>query len=246
MYRLISTRLSAVNLAALLLIPGGLALAMLVLAIVSYRITRPLSELAAAADRVSLGDFSQEVPVRRQDEVGHVAKAFNRMAENVARLIADLREKSVLEVRLRESEVENLAMQNLLQETRLQVLQAQTNPHFLFNTLNVGAHLANLENAERTATFLEYVGRILRYTLHGPGLAVALEEELGHAEDYVALLHMRYGENSFTFSAEIEPGLHDVQVPRLVLQPLVENAYLHGLADRDHGRISIRDRKSVV
>lgn len=240
MYRRISARLGTVSLVALLLIPGGLVLAMLVLAAVSYRITRPLGELAAAAERVSRGDFSQPVPVRRQDEVGHVAKAFNRMALNLARLIEDLREKSALEVRLRESEVENLAMQNLLQETRLQALQAQTNPHFLFNTLNVGAHLANLENAERTAAFLECAGRIFRYTLHGPDLAVALEEEIGHAEDYVALLHMRYGEQAFTFSAEIEPGLYDVQVPRLILQPLVENAYLHGLADRAHGSISVR------
>jgi len=239
-YKVINTRLDMVSRVALLLILGGLVLAMLVLAVVSYRITRPLAELAEAAEKVSQGDFSQAVPIRKRDEVGHVAVAFNQMSQSLARLIGDLQEKTALEVRLKEQEVENLATQNLLQETRLQALQAQMNPHFFFNTLNTGVHLANLENAERTAAFFENVGSLFRYSLRSTGVAVALEEELSHVENYVAFLHMRYSEEAFTYLTEIEPALLDTQIPRLTLQPLVENAYLHGLANTVGGRISIR------
>ena len=176
-YRLISARLAMVGRVALLLILGGLVLAMLVLTLLSYRLTRPLAELAEAAQRASRGDFSREIPIRDWDEVGYVAEAFNQMSRGLTRHIQDLQEKSALEVRLRERELENLAMQNVLQETRLQALQGQMNPHFLFNTLNAGVHLANLERADRTAAFFENVGRLFRYNLRHPGLAV----EIGRA-----------------------------------------------------------------
>ncbi|MGE5529702.1 MAG: histidine kinase [Patescibacteria group bacterium] len=242
-YRLISNSLVILGRAALLLIIGGLLLAVLVLVLLSYRLTRPLAELAEAAGRVSQGDFSREIPVRERDEVGHVAEAFNQMSRALARLIQDLHEKSALEVRLREREVENLAMQNMLQQARLQALQAQMNPHFFFNTLNAGVHLANLEKAERTAVFFENVGRLFRYSLRSPGPSVALEEELNHVENYVALLHMRFGEKSFSFVKEIDPSLLDTPLPPLTLQPLVENAYLHGLAGRTGGTIAVRVRR---
>ena len=239
-YRLISTRLELIGKAALGLILGGLVLAGAVLITLSHRLTRPLAELAEAARKVSQGDFSQRVRVRAGDEVGRVAEAFNRMAQALGRMVADLQEKGALEVRLRERELENLIMQNRLQEARLEALQAQIDPHFFFNALNTGVHLANLEEAERTAAFLEKMGRIFRYRLRNPGRAVALEEELNHVQDYVALLHMRFGEEAFSYRTEVEASLLDVLLPPLTLQPLVENAYRHGLSDSSGGQIVIR------
>lgn len=245
-YRIISERLAVVGRVALLFMAGGLSLALLMLWVISYRLTRPLVELTEAVHRVSQGDFSRPVPVRDRDEIGYVAEAFNQMARNVAGLIRDLQEKSVLEVKLKEREVENLATQNMLQEARLQALQGQINPHFFFNTLNAGVQLANMENAEETAAFFEKMGRLFRYSLRSTGVAVALEEELNYVENFVDLLHMRFGDEAFFYSTEIDPSLLDAPVPRLTIQPLVENAYLHGLSDLTGGHITVRVRRDGV
>ncbi|NLG85314.1 MAG: histidine kinase [Firmicutes bacterium] len=191
------------------------------------------------AQRFSRGDFSFAIPVRYYDEVCHLTEAFNLMSRSLARMIQDLQEKSALEARLHQRELENLAMQNMLQETHLALLQSQINPHFFFNTLNVGVHLATLEKAERTAVFFEKVGRLFRYSLGKLEVAATLGEELEHVENYVALLQMRFGKRVFLFHREIEPGLAALCLPRLTLQPLVENAYLHGLAGRPEGCIEL-------
>ena len=238
-YQKISRRLAFVGRASFALVLGGLGLAMLLTFFLSRSLTRPLAELAEAAQRVSRGDFSFEIPVRYYDEVGHLTEAFNRMSRSLAQMIQDLREKSALEARLHQRELENLAMQNMLQETRLALLQSQINPHFFFNTLNVGVHLASLEKAERTAMFFENVGRLFRYSLGKLEAAATLKEELEHVENYVALLQMRFGKRTFVFRQEIEPGLGALSLPRLTLQPLVENAYLHGLAGRTKGHIEL-------
>lgn len=238
-YQKISRRLDFVGRASFALVLGGLGLAMLLTFFLSRGLTRPLAELAEAVQRVSRGDFSIEIPVRDHDEVGHLTEAFNRMSRSLARLIQDLQEKSALEVRLRQRELENLAMQNMLQETRLALLQSQINPHFFFNTLNVGVHLASLEKAERTAVFFENVGRLFRYSLGKLETAATLKDELEHVENYVALLRMRFGKRAFLFRQEIDPDLAALSLPRLTLQPLVENAYLHGLAGRAGGHIEL-------
>ncbi|MGE5598807.1 MAG: histidine kinase [Bacteroidota bacterium] len=238
-YQRISKRIKFVGHASLALVLGGLSLAMILTYFLSRRLTHPLAELAAAAQRVARGDFSAEIQVNDYDEVGRVSEAFNQMSRSVAGLIRDLKEKSALEARLRQRELENLAMKNLIQETRLALLQSQINPHFFFNTLNVGVHLASLEKANRTALFFENVGRLFRYSLGKIETAATLAEELDHVGNYVTLLRMRFGENAFSFRQEVEAGLLALTMPRLTLQPLVENAYLHGLSGRSGGRIEL-------
>jgi len=242
-YQTLSEQLTLVTQGALLFMHIGLVLAFLLLSVFTYRLTRPLSELTAAAYRVSQGDFSQPVPVRGKDEVGYLARSFNRMADSLARLIQDLQKKSALEIRLKEQEVQNLSMQNMLQEERLQTLQAQINPHFFFNTLNNGVQLANLENADKTAAFFEKVGHMFRYNLRDSGMAVTLKEEIKYVHDYVDLLRLRFGEETFYLTSDVDPALLNTPVPRLILQPLVENAYQHGLAGTTGGRIIIKARR---
>jgi two-component system, LytTR family, sensor histidine kinase AlgZ len=133
-------------------------------------------------------------------------------------------------------------------EAQLQALQARTDPHFLFNSLNTVASLIpeDPELAERT---LERLADLFRYALDSSRLrTVRLERELAMVADYLALQSTRFGERLHT-RLDVDSGLGDIEVPPLLLQPLVENAILHGTAQRKRGRVEIavrREQDSLV
>ena len=119
-------------------------------------VTQPLYKLAKAADEVASGNFEiDKLPVKSMDEVGIVTNTFNQMVENIRNYIEQFRLTMEREFQ----------MQNHLKDAQLKYLQAQINPHFLFNTLNAGAQLAMMEEAERTGQFLENVAEFFRYNV---------------------------------------------------------------------------------
>lgn len=125
---------------------------------------------------------------------------------------------------------------------QLEAIQSRTNPHFLFNALNTVASLVRDEPelAERT---IEHLADFLRYALQSGRLqSVALGREIAMLEDYLEVQRARFGER-LTYAIEVEPGLAELMLPPLLLQPLVENAVLHGVAGRAEGgsvRLAIR------
>jgi two-component system, LytTR family, sensor histidine kinase AlgZ len=131
---------------------------------------------------------------------------------------------------------------------QLEALQARTNPHFLFNALNTIASLVRdqPELAERT---VERLADLLRYALHsGRFEHVPLEREIAMMRDYLEIQRARFGDR-MRYSIEVEAGIGDLAIPPLVLQPLVENAILHGIAHREHGgslRIAAHRRAGVL
>ena len=133
-----------------------------------------------------------------------------------------------------------------LAEARLQALQAQLQPHFLFNTLNTIAGLARDRQHAQVVDLLAELGNLLRYSLANAGRQeVSLEEELEFVERYLAIEAARFGDR-LTVAFEIEPEVLGAAVPALLLQPLVENAIRHGLAARPTpGRIEIRARRKA-
>lgn len=127
-------------------------------------------------------------------------------------------------------------------EAQLQALQARTDPHFLFNRLNTVASLIpeNPELAERT---LERLADLFRYALEaGHVRTVKLQRELGMVADYMALQSTRFGDRLQT-SLEVAEGLAEIDLPPLLLQPLVENAILHGVAQRRGGSVAVSVRR---
>lgn len=213
------------------------------LIVISTRtVTQPLHRLAEAADEVANGNFEiGRIPVQGMDEVGIVTGAFNQMVESIRNYIEQLRQTMERENQLKERE---LMMQSHLKDAQLKYLQAQINPHFLFNTLNAGVQLAMMEDAERTGRFLENVAEFFRYNVRKNDADAALREEIHLVDNYVYILNVRFS-GEILFSKEIDETLLDTRVPSMILQPLVENSFNYGIRNIDwEGRIELSVYKS--
>lgn len=189
-------------------------------------VTKPLHQLAEAANEIGKGNFEiEELSVQSKDEVGIVTGTFNQMVKSIRSYISQLKLTMERENELKERE---LRMQNHLKEAQLKYLQAQINPHFLFNTLNAGAQLAMMEDAERTGTFLENVAEFFRYNVRKNDQDATLGEEIRLVDNYVYILNVRFS-GDILFEKEIDKALLDMRVPSMILQPLVENAVNYGI-----------------
>lgn len=200
-------------------------------------ITEPLKLLAETADEVAKGNFEvAQLPVQHMDEVGIVTGAFNQMVTSIRNYIEQLRQTLERENQLKERE---FLMQNHLKDAQLKYLQAQINPHFLFNTLNAGAQLAMMEDAEKTEQFLLNVSEFFRYNVRGDDQPVTLGEEIRLVDNYVYILNVRFA-GEILFEKDVDESLNQVHVPGMILQPLVENAVNYGIRNIDwKGRIEL-------
>lgn len=194
----------------------------------AWRITRPLHELSALMLRVSDGDFSVKAPVRSRDETGRLARTFNTMTGEMQWMIARIEEEERRRV-----------------EARLESLQAQIRPHFLFNTLNGIKWMALMNRCEDAARMITTLGRLLEAAFDGGRESVPLRDEISLAKDYIALQKLRYGDR-FTVEYDVAREMELVEIPVLLLQPLIENSIVHafqGLDRRGHIRISALRRE---
>lgn len=235
---LISNRLIFIQRLGLFLVMGVILFSIGISLRTSLSITRPIQKLADAAKTISQGNFAiTPLNVSTHDEIGVVTNAFNEMAASIGKLIAEIKSQTDLEIRLQEQELQNLSMKNVLREAELLALQSQINPHFLFNVLNAGVQLAIMENADKTADFIEKVSTLLRYNLQKLDKPVTIQAEANQLETYFFILKTRYGSDRFQFIIDIDPLVADFQIPLLTLQPIVENALIHGVEDMENGGI---------
>lgn len=234
-YTLISGRLGFVLLINLLIILGVIVFNTIFILRMTFKTTQPIISLARAANDISRGNYDvEQVTVHSDDEIGIMAEAFNRMAESIKAQMAAIREKAELETRLKEQEMQNLLMKSHLKETELQALQSQINPHFIFNTLNAGAQLAMFEEADRTCHFIECFASLFRYNLRKLDSPVTLREEIENIDNYIALLKVRFADR-ITYVQDVDESVVDIPVPCMVLQPLIENAFIHGISELESG-----------
>ena len=198
--------------------------------LVTGSITRPLLELSGVANQVSKGDFNVEVvPVRSADEVGVVTSAFNKMVDSIRDYIARLRESMEKEQYMNEK---SLKMEAHLKDAQLKYLQAQINPHFLFNTLNAGAQLAMMEEADRTYDYIQNVAAFFRYNVKKDNDVVTLAEEIRLVDNYIYILNVRFS-GDIHFSKDVDEELLHIKVPSMILQPVVENSVNYGIRNID-------------
>jgi two-component system sensor histidine kinase AlgZ len=153
---------------------------------------------------------------------------FGYLAEGVTFLVKGL------ELRAARGELQAEQARREAAEAKLAALQARTNPHFLFNSLNAIAGLVGID-PERAERAIETLSASMRYALESTGSSrVPLERELDAVRDHLELERLRYGER-LRASLDVEPGLGRIPVPPLCLQPVVENAIVHGIARREGG-----------
>ncbi len=190
------------------------------------RLTKPLKILSGRAKEVTAGDLSVDIPVfRTGDEVESLSKAFDKMMGSIREYVEAQRVSMEKENEMRENE---LKTQTLLKDAQLKYLQSQINPHFLFNTLNAGMQLAMIEDADKTALFIENMAEFFRYNLSRINEDATLADEIRLVDHYIYILNVRFA-GDIHYKKEIEPGLENVLVPSMILQPLVENAVQYGI-----------------
>ena len=215
----------------LCLITGAMLVASLV------RLLRSAASLAQASQAISRGEFdTPDLDESPRDETGHTAKAFNEMKRSMKRQVELLNEKNAMESQLHAKELEALELQTLMEREKLQQLRSQINPHFLFNTLNVILYTSQPEGAERTCALIGSLSRLFRYALGSNDSQVPLLREVQIVDEFYALYRARFGERlRMRWHISPEVDLPDTLVPSFILQPLVENAFKHGIAPKEEG-----------
>ncbi len=201
-------------------------------------LTRPLKSLTVNADEVARGNFNIEpLPVESEDEVGVVTKAFNQMVVSIQEYIEKMRESAEVEKKLREKE---LMMETHLKDAQLKYLQAQINPHFLFNTLNAGAQLAMMEGADKTYEYVQVMAEFFRYNVKKGSKTVTVGEELELIDNYIYILNVRFS-GEIHYEKEIDATLLSVPMPSMILQPIIENCVNHGIREMmGEGKIKMK------
>lgn len=226
---------------AVIFIVAAVGVAIIILVVRSM--IRPLTQLSITAHEVARGNLNVPVlPVIREDEVGVVTRGFNQMLDSIRLNIRQQRESMEKQAQMKERE---LLMETHLKEAQLKYLQAQINPHFLFNCLNAGAQLAMLEDAERTGVFLEKMADFFRYNVRKMEDDALLWEEVEAVDNYIYILNVRFA-GDIHYEKDVDEGIGDVRIPSMILQPLVENAIQHGIHDcMENGKVRMSIHRGV-
>jgi sensor histidine kinase YesM len=181
----------------------------------SNGITRTINKLTWAAQEISKGKYTvQDVVVPRRDELYFLTDTFNEMKQNIIESMNEIEEKARLK--------------HLLKEMELRSLQNQINPHFLFNTLNTISKTAYIEDAERTSDLIASVSALLRYNIGNLDRDTTLKDEVDIVNEYFFIQNTRFG-GRVEFIQNIDSTCLSKPIPCLTLQPIVENAFVHGI-----------------
>ena len=218
-------RLIVQTLLALLILGAGL------MTLLTHQMTRSLSDLAKRMQNVRDGDLTARFIYPYHDEVGRLADSFNYMLDELQSLME--KQNQSIEA-LREERNRVAAMQKQKRKAELRALQAQINPHFLYNTLNAITWQAAASGDEKICTLSHALGRFFRISLSRGAEVIPLRDEIDHVRSYLQIQQIRYGER-LRFEINAAPELLDMQMIKLVLQPLVENSIYHGIKHKERG-----------
>ncbi|MDF2963257.1 MAG: histidine kinase [Paenibacillus sp.] len=176
--------------------------------------TKPLQNLDKVAVSVQKGNLNVRSSIRGQDEIGRLGKSFDQMLDRISEMIVEI---TITQARKRKAE--------------LNMLQAQINPHFLFNVLN-SIRMKVLGRGDReSAEMISSLSKLLRMTIQDEGY-IPLSAEVETVIDYMKLMNMRQ-KQKVQLDLDIDPNVYLERVPRFFLQPIIENALIHGLSQRN-------------
>jgi len=197
-------------------------IALLIIVAYSYWLFRlihkPLQKLIRSFRKVEGGSLEPAALPRSDDEFRYLFQSFNRMVDQLKVLFQE-----VYEQKLR------------AQSSELKQLQSQINPHFLYNTYFILNRLAKMKDQENVLRFSRYLGEYFQYITRTAASDVPFEDEYKHSTTYAAIQTIRFSERIQAHFAELPEGSGKLTVPKLILQPVIENAYKHGLEQRLQG-----------
>ena len=190
--------------------------------------SRPIQQLAEEMQKVEAGDLSIHSSVETSDEIGNLAHRFNRMLEKTRELVKNI-----------------MLITDMKQKAELEALQSQINPHFIYNSLGTIRFMLRLESKEAVDRAMISLTKMLRYTLSGDNSLVMLGQELEMTRNYLTIAEKQLQDPltvDFTIAGETE----NYYIPKLIIQPLVENAIFHGIKVlKTAGKIRIESRQEA-
>jgi sensor histidine kinase YesM len=196
--------------------------------------TLPMTRLSSMATGISEGDFGMEdIKMSSIYEIDHVVEAFNRMKSEIRSQIEEIRRQENIKQEYMQEKMRNLKMEALVRRMEIYTLQAQMNPHFLFNTLNTGMQLAIVEGADRTGEYMEYLSLLFRHNVRNADIIVPLRHEIEGLQYYFYILKVRFPRDLDLSLDYADALLDDIRVPVSILQPLVENCVVHAFKNRE-------------
>ena len=186
---------------------------------------KPIKNMTDTVEKVSKGDLSLRVDVTTEDEIGTLCREFNHMLDNLEDLIARVIEE-----------------ERLKKDAELEALQYQITPHFMYNTLNSIKYAALIKGEKELGGLIGDFVELLQASVNKKGTFISVADELHILKNYIHLQEFRY-QGSFDVEYDIAKDAYGCYIPRLILQPLVENAILHGIDMKGgNGRLVIRGR----
>ncbi|MBR4573934.1 MAG: sensor histidine kinase [Lachnospiraceae bacterium] len=200
-----------------------IAFAVLTLMVLAFSIylpksfTRPITDLVGVTDRISRGDLTARSHNDSSDEVGVLAHSMNQMIEKINELLSQITKE---QIRIREAELE--------------LLQSQINPHFLYNTLDTIIWLAEGGDQKKVVEMVKSLSAFFRTSLSRGKDIIMIREELLHATSYLEIQQFRY-QDILEYEIDVPEEFHDYMIPKITIQPLIENALYHGIKNKRGG-----------
>ncbi|WP_309122769.1 histidine kinase [Paenibacillus sp.] len=223
-----------INRLALSVIGASLALSLLLMYAFSGMLSSRLLRLSKHIQRMATGQWRTTVRIDGKDEIGQLARQFNSMSASIADLMDEVeetnRQRSLLE-----------AKQN---EIRFKMMASQINPHFLFNALESIRMRAHLKGEKEISRIVRLLGKMMRKNLEAGSRVIQLADEIDMVRCYLEIQSFRY-EDRLKYELHVDPRAEATPIPPLIIQPLVENAVIHGLENKENGG-AVRIRVDVV
>ncbi|MCL6457187.1 MAG: sensor histidine kinase [Gorillibacterium sp.] len=185
------------------------------------RLTVPLSKLTKAMKQMETGNVGFEVRGMERNEIGRLSMQFNKMSRSIQELIET-----------------NRHTEEMKREAEVRALASQINPHFLYNTLNMIKWMAAVHHATNIEETVTALGKMLQPIYRETSVFTTLREELDYIKHYMTIMNHRYGEGVGIY-LEVDEALMEAQVPRFILQPLLENCFVHGMTQKYAGTVKL-------
>ncbi|MFC5465194.1 cache domain-containing sensor histidine kinase [Lederbergia graminis] len=207
-----------------IVICASFVIALILIYMFSRLISKRIILISDQINTVAEGNLDAQIKVEGTDEIGKLSKQLNYMVQNLQDLIA----------RLESMHVEKNILQKRQQEIKLKMLASQINPHFLFNALESIRMKAHLRGEKDISSVVKQLGKLMRKSIEVTGELILLKNEIETVELYLKIQQFRY-EDRLTYELDIDPLSEGIYIHPLIIQPLVENAVIHGLEFKEKG-----------